>query len=781
VRVRARRAFSPFDSSGRRVIAAILATFALSSAVTVGLSIWATSRAQHRATVFEVAARQRMLADRYVKEVLLVRAGADSDPGATAAVLRQSAAALLDGGIAPSVNGDDDETVVSGTSDPVVRAQLEQEARLVHDLTLTGSAIVTGRPVPLSETAHERLTTSDPIARLRILSDLTSNVSLNAARTIAADADHSVSELIVIQIGLGVAGLAVSLLLAFALVAATRRRTARFRSIVSASTDLVLVFGAGRCRYASDSVTATAGATAAEMLDEGYARFVHPDDLSEVRMAVSRARPSQLVFRMSNQFGEWRHLEARVTDLRDDRHVRGVVMNARDVSERVRLEDELTHQAYHDGLTGVANRVLFRDRLDQAIAIAVRTRASFAVLMLDLDGFKGVNDSLGHDAGDELLTAVARRLEDALRPGDTIARIGGDEFAFLLDGTEEEAAIDVAARLLARVSEPIEVSGRQLSLGASAGIAVHPRDGREAGELVRRADVAMYAAKEAGRGRAEIFRAELARELGESLGLEHEFRQALQRGELSVHYQPEVDLTTGAIAGVEALARWTSPTRGPVPPSQFIPIAEATGLILPLGELVLREACRQTADWERRGLLPPEFVTWVNVSARQLAGSGLTAVVRDALDRAGLDAHRLGLEVTETAIVAKGVASEHARTELQWLHEAGVRLAVDDFGTGFSSLGQLRHFPVDVIKVDRSFVQGVGVDPKDAAITANVVGLAHALGLQAVAEGIESDEQLLSLRTLGCDLAQGFLFARPAPPREIELLLSGGEPLTEAA
>ena len=779
--MRRRRAFSPFGGSGRRVIAGILATFALSSAVTVGLSIWATSRAQHRAAVFEVAARQRTLAERYVKEVLLVRAGANADPGATAAVLRRSAAALLDGGIAPSVNGDDDETVMSGTSDPVVRGQLSQEARLVHDLTLTGSAIVKGRPVPLSETAHERLRTTDPVARLRILSDLASNVSLNAARTIATNADHSVGGLIVIQVALGVAGLAASLLLALALVATTRRRTAHFRSIVSASTDLVLVFSDGRCRYVSDSVTGAAGAGADEMLDNGYARFVHPDDLAEMRMAASRARPLQLVFRMSNQFGEWRHLEARVTDLRGDRHVRGVVMNARDVSERVRLAEELTHQAYHDGLTGVANRALFRDRLDQTIALAARTRSSFAVLMLDLDGFKGVNDSLGHDAGDELLRAVAGRFEDALRPGDTIARVGGDEFALLLDGACEQEAIDVAARVLTRVAEPVEVAGHQLSLGASAGIALHPRDGHEADELVRRADVAMYAAKEAGRGRVEVFRAELARELGQSLGLEHELRLGLQRGEFSLHYQPEVDLATGEIAGVEALARWTSPTRGPVPPSQFIPIAEATGLIVPLGELVLREACRQTADWERRGLLQAGFVTWVNVSARQLAGNGLASVVRDALGTAGLDPNRLGLEVTETAIVAQGVASEHARTELQSLHESGVRLAIDDFGTGFSSLGQLRHFPVDVIKVDRTFVQGVGVDPKDAAITANVVGLAHALGLLAVAEGIESDEQLRSMRMLGCDLAQGFMFARPAPPAEMERLLFGGEPLTEAA
>ncbi len=779
--MRARRTFSPFAGSARRPIAAILATFALSSAVTVGLSIWATSRSQHRAAVLEIAARQRTLAERYVKEVLLVRSGTAADPATTATDLRESADALLDGGLAPAVNGDDDETVISGASDAAVRGELEQERRLVHDLTATGSAILAGRPMPPAETAHERITTTDPIARLRILSDLTSNVALNTARTIAGNADRSLGGLIVIQVGLGVAGLTVSLLLALALVAATRRRTAHFRSMVSASTDLVFVFGDGRCRYVSDSVTTTAGAKPADMLDDGYSRFVHPDDLDEVRMAATRARPAQLVFRMSNQFEEWRHLEAHVSDLRGDRHVRGVVMNARDVSERVRLEEELTHQAYHDGLTGVANRALFRDRLDQALAIAARTRASFSVLVVDLDSFKAVNDSLGHDAGDELLSAVARRFEDALRPGDTIARFGGDEFGLLLDGAGEDQAVEVARRLLSRLSEPLDVAGRQLSLGASIGVALHPRDGEDADELVRCADVAMYAAKEAGRGRVETFRHELARELGESLGLEHELRQALHRREFRVHYQPNVDLATGEIVGVEALLRWTSPSRGPVPPSQFIPVAEATGLILPLGEFVLREACRQTADWQRRGLLPQPFVTWVNVSPRQLVGSGMTALVRDALALADLAPDRLGLEVTETAIVAKGVASEHARTELQSLHDWGVRLAVDDFGTGFSSLGQLRHFPVDVIKVDRTFVQGVGVDPKDAAITANVVSLAHALGLVAIAEGIESADQLLAMRRLGCDLAQGFVFARPAPAADIEVLLAGGQPLTEAA
>ena len=531
----------------------------------------------------------------------------------------------------------------------------------------------------------------------------------------------------------------------------------------------------------SGSVTAMVGVDADAMLGDEYARFVHPDDLAAVRMARTRARPSQLVFRMANQFEEWRHLEAHITDLREDRHVRGVVMNARDVTERVRLEEELTHQAYHDGLTGVANRALFRDRLDQAVAHSTRTRAAFSVLIVDLDGFKGVNDSLGHDAGDELLTAVARRFEEALRPGDTIARFGGDEFGLLLDGADEEQATAVGRRLLEHISRPLEVAGHQLALGGSIGVAVYPRDGDRGEDLVRRADVAMYAAKEAGRGRVEAFRHEFARELGESLGLEHELRLGIQRGEFHVHYQPEVDLTSGAIVGVEALLRWTSPSRGVVPPSHFIPIAEATGLILPLGEYVLRESCRQTVDWHRRGLLPPRFVMWVNVSARQLAGSGFAALVREVLESSGLAPDRLGLEVTETAIVAKGAASEHARAELQRLHDWGVQLAVDDFGTGFSSLGQLRHFPVDVIKVDRTFVQGVGTDAKDAAITANVVSLAHALGLLAIAEGIESDEQLLSMRKLGCDLAQGYAFAHPAPAAEIEGLLAGGQPLTEAA
>jgi len=273
----------------------------------------------------------------------------------------------------------------------------------------------------------------------------------------------------------------------------------------------------------------------------------------------------------------------------------------------------------------------------------------------------------------------------------------------------------------------------------------------------------MYAAKEAGRGRFELFRYDMARELGELLGLEHELRLGLQRGEFALHYQPEVDLENGKIVGVEALVRWNSPRRGLVPPDRFIRVAEATGLILGLGEFVLSEACAQTAQWRRDGLLPEEFVTWVNLSGRQLVGGGISRTVRTALEDAGLPPECLGLEVTETSLVEEGPGGNRARAELQLLHEDGVRIAIDDFGTGFSSLAQLRSFPVDMIKVDRSFVQGVDEETKDAAITANLVTLAHALGVLAIAEGIESDSQLSSLRGLGCDLAQGYLFARPMP------------------
>jgi diguanylate cyclase (GGDEF)-like protein/PAS domain S-box-containing protein len=778
--MRRRANFRPFTARGRRMIAAILFTFALFSAVSVTLSIWATSRSKNRATVVQVAARQRTLAEHYVNQVLLARAGAPADPDDTAELLAQSARVLLEGGTAPAVEGDDDETEVPAVTDTKPRAQLEQGRRLVADLTATGDALLAHRPVTAVRlTADEHVTPTDPVKRLRVLATLTSSVSLNAARAMATSADSHISGLIRLQIALGASGLLAALLLGWALVAAARRQTAHFRSLVKSSTDLVLVFGAGGCRYVSDSVANMLGLSREEMLGSGFTRFVHPDDLASVQVACSNGEPHELLFRMRNKFDEWRHLEAYVTDLHNDRHVRGIVLNARDVTERVRLEEELTRQAFHDGLTDLPNRALFRDRLDVALARSVRTRDAFAVLLVDLDKFKQVNDSLGHDAGDLLLQTVAERFADVTRPSDTLARLGGDEFALLLEGANEAEALALADRLLERLGEPVGIAGRDLEARASIGVVLHPGGSGDSEELMRHADLAMYAAKESGRGRYRLFSHDMAREFGELIGLEHELRLGLQRDEFRVHYQPEIDMRTNLIVGVEALARWHSPTRGSVPPDQFIPVAEANGLILPLGEFVLRSACAQTAQWRQDGLLPDPFVTWVNLSGIQLSAGGITDLVRQTLEATGLPASMLGLEVTETAIVVEGSTGDRARDELQELRALGVRIAIDDFGTGVSSLGQLRRFPVDMIKVDRSFIQGVEHDVKNAAIAANLVSLAHALGLIAVAEGIESSGQLASLRAVDCDLAQGYLFARPVAPDQIGDMLSGRVPLPE--
>jgi len=766
------RSFEPFATRGRRVVVAILITFAAVSVLSVVLSTSTTSRSKHRAAVIQVAARQRTLAERYVKETLLVHAGGRADPRTTGDTMLKSADALIDGGVAPSVEGDDDEMKIARTTDPDFHAQAVQGRRLVHDLTGTGSALLADRDVtevPL--TARERISAKDPVKRLQILGALTSNVSLNAAANAAGTTDRNVNDLIRKQVILGGAGLVASLLLAWALIAATRRQTAHFRSLVSSSTDLVLVFGEEGCRYASDSVARTLGRESAELHGRGFEECVHPDDREAVRMATGRGVPHRLPFRVQNRFDEWRHLEAHVTDLRDDRHVSGVVLNARDVTERVELEEQLTKQAFEDSLTGLANRALFRDRVDQALVRSERSRAPLAMLLLDLDGFKQVNDTLGHDAGDRMLEELARRFEGVKRAGDTLARLGGDEFAMLLEGTGESQAIALAERLLESLVEPVTIPGRELPIGASIGVVLHHGGPGVSEELIRHADLAMYAAKEGGRGRYMVFHPDMARELGEAVGLERELREALKEGEFGVHYQPEINPANGQIVGVEALARWHSPSRGLVMPDDFIPIAESSGLIHEIGSEVLRRACEQTVLWIRDGVVEPDFVTWVNLSGRQLSTHGIAKRVQKVLAEAGLDPHFLGLEVTETSMVGADMLGHNVRAELEELHDQGVRIAVDDFGTGFSSMEHLRRFPVDLIKVDRSFTQTVEHDTRDAAITAHLASLAHALGLQAVAEGIETHGQLELVQELGCDLVQGYLYARPMAAGDITRML----------
>jgi diguanylate cyclase (GGDEF)-like protein len=424
------------------------------------------------------------------------------------------------------------------------------------------------------------------------------------------------------------------------------------------------------------------------------------------------------------------------------------------------------HQGLHDALTGLPNRALLLDRLAHALARAARSHSEVAVLFLDLDTFKTVNDSLGHTAGDELLVAVAQRLLGCVRPGDTAARFGGDEFVVLLEDIEAENVPAAAQRILDTLREPFELEQREVFVSASIGIAV----GRsEADDLIRNADLALYRAKARGKGGYEVFEPEMHTAIVKRLDLEGDLQRALQRDEFTLHYQPMIKLRTGEIAGVEALVRWRHPKRGMLQPDDFIEIAEESRLILPLGRWVLLEACRRAAEWRSRHRGYPALALGVNLSSAQLAEPSLVDEVSTALEQSGLDPQSLILELTETAFMED---TEAVAARMQKLKGLGVQLAVDDFGTGYSSLQHLRRFPIDVLKIDKSFVDGVGGVSDDSALARAIIDLGGSFQLRVVAEGIESPEQLDRLIELGCDLGQGFHFAKPMPADELDELLA---------
>ena len=471
-------------------------------------------------------------------------------------------------------------------------------------------------------------------------------------------------------------------------------------------------------------------------------------------------------------------IEASIAPIHDRKgRATGAVIVFRDVSEAQTMALQIAHSAEHDFLTGLPNRMLLNDRISQAIALAMRHHQQVAVLFLDLDGFKHINDSLGHSIGDKLLQSIAARLVDCVRGSDTVSRQGGDEFVVLFADmqTPSDAAV-MAGRMLRAVAEPHSIDRHDLHVTTSIGASIYPDDGLDAETLIRNADTAMYQAKENGRQSYQFFKPSMNARAVERQSIEESLRRALERHEFALHYQPKINLGTGAITGAEALIRWTHPTRGPISPAQFIPVAEDCGLILPIGNWVLRQACQQSQAWVDAGL--PAVTMAVNVSAMEFRDENFLQGLFEILRETGLNPRDLELELTESVLM-KHVDSTAG--VLQVLRKIGVQVAIDDFGTGYSSLSYLRKFPIDALKIDQSFVQHIPIGADDAVIVTAVISMARSLKLRVVAEGVETQEELDFLKAHQCDEAQGHYFSRAVPAEQFATLLRSGIPKPHAA
>jgi diguanylate cyclase (GGDEF)-like protein/PAS domain S-box-containing protein len=500
-----------------------------------------------------------------------------------------------------------------------------------------------------------------------------------------------------------------------------------------------------------------------EVIGKPLDALLHPDESVSARTFLHEllARPwgsTVRSWRLRRADGGWAWGETTATNLLADPNVRGIVLNTRDITERRDLEQRLTHQAMHDGLTGLANRVLLRTRLDQALRLPRQGGVGPVLLFLDLDGFKGVNDTFGHAQGDALLIAAATRLREQVGAQDAVARLGGDEFAVLLEAPRDRhAALEIAHRITSALKVPFRVFGRETAGSASVGVAI-AEPGDSAGDVLKHADIAMYLAKANGRARYEVFEPRMLESVVGRLGLQADLRRALDDedgAEFLLDYQPIVDLQTQRVIGVEALLRWDHPVQGRITPTVFVPLAEETGLIIPLGRRALHLACRDSAPWVRKH--PGMHVT-VNLSARQIPDPALAAEVSLALATSGLPPASLVLELTESAIMQQPERSAQVFRELRGL---GVRLALDDFGTGYSSLSYLQQLPATILKIDRSFLAPLSQGPDGATLVHGIIGLARGLGLTTVAEGIETEAQATILRTLGCTCGQGLYFSPP--------------------
>ncbi|HEX6828186.1 MAG TPA: EAL domain-containing protein, partial [Burkholderiales bacterium] len=524
--------------------------------------------------------------------------------------------------------------------------------------------------------------------------------------------------------------------------------------------------------YVNPAFERMTGYSAGEVIGRNPRFLIRTDrdqpGLERIRIALREKCEGRASLRSYHKDGTMFWVELSMSPVRNEAgEATHFVTILNDITERQLYQEELEHQAYHDALTGLANRNLLPDRIRQAILHAHRAKQSVAVLLLDLDHFKLVNDSLGHAVGDSLLVSVAERLCAAVREGDTVARIGGDEFVVVIADADREEHITAATqRIMDAVVESMVIKGKELYASASIGVSIYPRDGTDAETLIKNADVAMYRAKEQGRNNYQFYTPEMNARLAERVNLVAGLRGALSRNEFKLYYQPLVDVRDGNIVALEVLTRWHHPQRGVVSPSVFIPVTEETGLIRPLGEWVLVNACEQGKAWRDMGL--PGIVVAVNLSANQFRQKNLVGTVERALRNTGLDSAHLELELTESVVMYN---VDEVLATLRDLKSIGVRISLDDFGTGYSSLSYLKRFPIDKLKIDRSFVRDVITNPEDAAIARAVIAMAHSLDLRVVAEGVETAEQLDFLRANQCDQFQGYYYARPLPASESTELL----------
>ncbi|MFK2826934.1 EAL domain-containing protein [Bacillus sp. B190/17] len=549
-----------------------------------------------------------------------------------------------------------------------------------------------------------------------------------------------------------------------------RRSEEKYRLITENSSDLISVIDPeGSFRYVSPSHAAWLGHHLSELQSSQLFHWVHEEDQSSLRneielLSAKRRTSARVEFRIRTSKNKYKDMETRINPVWDEEgKVKKLVLVMRDVTERKKSERLIYHLAYHDTLTDLPNRRLFMNRLQKEVDQAKRSSSRLAVMFIDLDRFKHVNDSWGHESGDFILTEAAQRIQRALRSTDVVARLGGDEFTVLLtDAASTEEIERIAHRIQAHFQEPIELAGQIYTLTCSIGIARFPDHGKGADELLNKADTALYAVKERGRNGYAVFEASMEEKSLERILLENELRKAIHLEHFHIDYQPKMDISKDELIGMEALVRWNHPELGKIPPNQFIPLAEETGLILPLGEWVLRQGCRQNKEWQKKGY-PPLKVS-INMSVRQLAHPNIVDKIEGILKETELDPEWLELEVTESVFAD----IDHAADTLQSLRELGVHISIDDFGTGYSSFSYIKHLPVDTLKIDASFIRDIHQNEESQAIVQAVLALARTLGINVIAEGVENQEQLDILNADGCGQGQGFLFSKPLSNKDFE-------------